>query len=250
MKPFKFAALVAGLLLATALVAPRPARAQVGAGMPDISDFAPAIARTAEDAPPPKATKGPFATGLDVPKVKPGASATALVQQIRKTLKDTYGDKMDPQFVAAWADIESSMPKMMVAMDSEMSKNGYKPRDMGVAYGLTLTTLFEVANDKKLPDTANDNASKILALAFAKQYGEKFKKLAPGDKEKAYETLLALAMLGAVMADALKQADKTDELRGVRDSSNALFQKLIGVPATQVEISDDGHISGLAPDAK
>ncbi len=228
-----------------------PMRAQAQpTGMPDLSDFAGAIANTADAAPIPKKTDGPFATGLIVPKVKPGVAATALVSQMRKALSDNYGDKMDPSFVAAWKEIETSMPTYLTAIENGMTKEGFKTRDMGVAYGLTLTTLFEIANDTELSDKADENAAKILALAFAKQYGDKFKTIAPAEKEKFYETILASVIVNSIMADALKQGDKPDELKSTREGTNDLFEKLIGVPATQVQISDTGDISGLAPDAE
>ena len=250
MKHFHFGARIAGLLLlGSALLAPQPARAQAGAGMPDLSDFAGAIASTARSAPVVAAAKADkpnavFSTGLSVPRVKPGSGAA----EVGKTFREAGVKAGGPE--AALKELEAAMPKYLVAIEGEMTKNKVAPRDMGVAVAVSLMQLHKDATKSELPEKADDVATKTLALATAKVWGPNFKKLPAAQQENLYEKLMMSAFLNALLIAQFDAAGKTEDADAMRQASGELFETLVGVPASSMKVSDDGVISGLAPDKK
>lgn len=71
-----------------------------------------------------------------------------------------------------------------------------------------------------------------------------------------YETLIMSAAISSIFADQLTEAGKAEDAatfrrcagrRGAgRRGAGELFEKLVGVPAQQMEVRKDGRISGLA----
>ena len=232
------AALGLGLLL------PMRAQAQIGAsGIPDMSDFAGLIAKSAQTAPKksaPADAKTVFSTGLTVPSVKPGQASKDLVKQMREAVEKAAGP------MPALGEIEKVMPQILVSLESELEKNKFAKRDMGVAYGLAVLTNYETATGTKVPDAPSLVATKSLATAFNTAYGAKIKPLAPAAKEKMYETLVMSAVISSIFADQLAEAGKTEDATTFRQGAGEMFEKLVGVPADQMKIDKDGRISGLS----
>ena len=245
MKHFTFLRLaVLGTLI---LGASSSARAQ--GGMPDLSDFGGAIEKKSQTlaAQKPAPNAGIFKTSLSVPIVKPGATASALIRQMRLKIEEM--DKANPgvakpEFIQAYADLEKQMPQILSAIEAEMGKQKLAKRDMGVAAGLVFTTLWETANDKEVADP-NNVAVRAMASVAETAWAPKWKTLSPADKEKLYENLLMSAAFQSLMAGQFKEAGKTEDEAGFRESAATMFETLIGVPASQVQIADDGQISQM-----
>ena len=250
MKHHRFGLLLAGLvLLGTALLAPKPASAQMAAGVPDLSDFAGAIAKSAQTAPTAtakadlkKATV--FKTDLAVPRVKPGSGASEIGRMFRVEGVKAGGPE------AALKEIEAAMPKILVAVEGELTKNKFAPRDMGVAMGVSIMQLYKDATATELSDDAETVATKSFASAVAKNWGPNFKKLAPAAQEQMYEKILMSTALNSMLISQFAEAGKTDEADSLRAASGEMFEKLVGVPALEMKVAADGRISGLAPDKK
>ena len=230
--------------LGLSLLLPMRAQAQVGAsGIPDMSDFAGLIAKSAQTAPKkdaPAQANAMFSTGLTVPNVKPGQASKDLVRLMREAVEKEAGP------MPALIEIENAMPQILVAIEGELEKNKVAKRDMGVAYGLAVLTNYETATKTKVPDAPSLVATKSLASAFSTAYGAKIKALAPAAKEKLYETLIMSAAISSIFADQLDESGKTEDAQTFRDGAGEIFEKLVGVPADQMKIGKDGRISGLA----
>lgn len=230
--------------IAALVWAPAPAFAQAGGGgVPDLSDFAGAIAKSVEAPPKVKATPagGVFKSGLEVPSVKPGQTARGIGKQLRETIEKGSGS---PQPAAA--QLEKEMPGMLTQLEAALVKAGFAKRDMGVALAYTFIDLYETGTNQTVPEKPSTIAAKVLATAFAKHWGPNFAKLKPEAKEQIYESLILSTTLNTAFAQQFEKAGKTKEAADMRKTSADLFEKLIGVPPSQVKIGPDGRISGLA----
>ena len=181
-----------------------------------------------------------FSTGLTVPSVKPGEASKDLVRQMRKAVEEGAGP------MPALTEIENAMPQILVAIEGELEKNKVAKRDMGVAYGLAVLTNYETATATKVPDAPSLVATKSLASAFNTAYGAKIKALSPAAKEKLYETLIMSAAMMNIFAEQLTESGKDEDAQTFRDGAGEIFEKLVGVPASQMKVGTDGQISGLA----
>ena len=245
MKHYKIGSLIAGIvLLGTALLAPKPANAQMAAGVPDLSDFAGAIAKSAQSAPAKTNANAVFKTDLAVPRVKPGSGASEIGRMFRVEGVKAGGPE------AALKEIEAAMPQILVALEGEMTKNKFAPRDMGVAMGVSIIQLYQDATGVEVSDSAEDIATKSFAAAVAKNWGPNFKKMAPAAQEQMYEKILMSTALNSMLISQFAEAGKTDEADSLRVVSGEMFEKLVGVPASAMTVGKDGRISGLSPDEK
>ena len=245
---FKRAATFGALTLALSVGG--KARAQDAGGMPDLSDFAGAIAGAAQAAPPKKAAPAPqggFKSGLNVPRVKPGEGARSVARALREKVQAQYGDKLDPKFVAALQSLEDAMPKVLTGVEGEMGKQGFAPRDMGNAYAFAFLQLHEDATGTKTPDAPSTVAARTLSKAVSMAWGDKYKTLQPAQQETAYESLIAATALNSLLIQTFDEAGKKDEADTMRQGSAQIFETLVGVPPTQVVISPEGQLSGLLP---
>ncbi|MBC8141502.1 MAG: hypothetical protein H7Y38_08685 [Armatimonadetes bacterium] len=232
---------ILAIAIAGAGFAARPAQAQLGGGVPDLSEFAGAISASIADgdAPVSKTPGGKFSSGLVVPSVKPGAAAQGIGKQLRDAL-DKNGKK--PENAA----IETEMPTTLKNIEAGLEKVGFAKRDMGVALGYAFLYNYETATGKKVPEAASATAAKTVAAAFAKHWDAKYKTMKPEAKEKIYESLLVSTTLFAAFSEQFEKAGKTQDATSIRKSAGMLFEKLIGVPPAQVTIDDAGKITGLA----
>jgi len=85
-------------------------------------------------------------------------------------------------------------------------------------------------------------------MVIGKVWGPKFKTLSPAAKEKMYESLIMATTLNTALTQQFAKAGKAKEAAAMRQTSAQLFQTLVGVPPTQVEIGPDGQLSGLSKD--
>lgn len=239
MKQFNNRVRFGGVLALAALATITPAHAQ--GGMPDLSDFAGAIAKSAEVAPPKKAAApGVYKSGLNVPSVKPGEGAREIGRQLRQKVEAQAG----PQ--PALKQLEDALPQTLVELEGFFVKSGFAKRDMGVAFGYAFLDLYETANKKTVPEASSKVAVRTFSAAVAKTWGPKFNALTPAAKEKMYETVIMSTTLNTLLATQFAKAGKKDEEASLRQTSASLFETLIGVPASQVVIANDGRISGLS----
>jgi hypothetical protein len=113
-----------------------------GQGVPDLSDFAGAIGKSVESGAAPKsATPGAvFSSGLKVPSVKPGATATDIAKQLWVSIEKQSG----PQ--PSLAKMEAGMPQLLTGLEDFLVKNELAKRDLGVAYAYAFLTDWETAN--------------------------------------------------------------------------------------------------------
>jgi len=237
----QFSLAVFGALL---LLCP-PARAQ-GGGMPDLSDFAGAIAGAVDNAPPKKVAttpKGGFSSGLIVPRIKPGEGARAVGHTIRAAIEKQSG----PQ--PAFKQLEDALPGVLTETEKQFVRLGFAPRDMGTAYAFAFIELRDNATGGNTPDATAKIAGRSLSSAIGKFWGPKFKNVKPADKESMYETLITATLLNSLFTQQFEKAGKKTEAQTFRGASAKLFEQLVGVPASQVEIGPDGQISGLKKDA-
>lgn len=239
-KLIRFAALGAVLFCASV------ARAQ--GGMPDLSDFAGAIAKST--APTQKATPGgPVKSSLSVPTVKPGTTSSSLVRQMRLAVEkqaEAQPEAGGQAFQNALLDLEKSMPKILTALEAEFVKQGFSKRDMGVTAGIVFVQLYETANNKVVSDKATKVAVSAIASAIDKGWAPIFTKLTPAAKEEMYETWLMGTAINAIFVEQFVKAGKTEEADQLREQAATMFRDLTGVPSSQVTIAADGRISGLA----
>ena len=243
---FKYLSRVAGFVAVGLglLISGSGAQAQPGAsGMPDLSDFAGAIAQSAE-APPKKAEAkgGLFKSGLPVPSVQPGETARDLGRQFREAGVKAGGPE------AALKQLEDALPQVLVALEGELEKKGFAKRDMGVAFAVSILDMYETATKIKVPDAPSEIAARTLATAVATHWGPNYLKMEPAAKEKMYESIIMATALNTILAQQFEAAGKTDEANSMRQTSAQLFETLIGVPPAQVKIAEDGTISGLSPE--
>lgn len=218
------------------------ARAQDGGGVPDLSDFAGAIARSAQ-APPaksePRAGEA-WKSGMAVPSVKPGEGARGIGRKFR-----LEGEKNGAPREAL-QQLEDAMPKILVALEDAFEKNGFSKRDMGVAYAYVFIDLYENATSQSVPEAPSKVAMRTLGTAISTHWGPKFATLEPADRESLYESLIISTSLTTMLTQQFDEAGKADEAKAMRQSSAQLFETLIGVPPAQVKIAEDGTISGLS----
>jgi len=230
-------------VLGTLIVGASTARAQ--GGMPDLSDFAGAIAGAVNNAPPKKLAptpKGGFSSGLTVPKVNPGEGARAVGHTIRLAIEAKAG----PQ--PAFKQLEDALPNVLTETEKQFTKLGFAPRDMGTAYAFAFIELRDNATGANTPDATAKIAGRSLSSAIGKFWGPKFKTLPAATKENMYETLITATLLDSLFTQQFDKAGKKTEAQTFRDASAKLFEQLVGVPASQVEISPSGEISGLKKD--
>lgn len=236
---FAFAAGLAWLALPLS-----PACAQAGGqGIPDLSDFAGAIAKSVEAAPTGKAgapSAGGFKSGLTVPSVKPGETARGIGRQLRTTIEKQSGPNPGLQ------QMEDGMPAMLSQIEQALVKSGFAKRDLGVAMAYAFLDLYETATKQSVPVAPSEVAAKTMATAVAKHWGPRFAALSPAAKESMYESLLISTTLNTAFAQQFAKAGKTQDEASIRQTSGQLFEKLIGVPPAQVKISPEGRITGLS----
>lgn len=233
------AAIVSGALGLALLAPTMPARAQAG-GMPDLSDFAGAIAKSAEAAPKKAVPAGIFKSGLVVPSVKPGAGAREIGRKMRVAVEEQGGP------AAAYAQLESEMPGILTALEKAFVQLGFAKRDMGVAYAYVFIDLLQTATKTEVPDAASKVAMRSLATAISKNWGSKWAKMPAADKESLYESMMMATTVNTLLATQFDKVNKEEEAAQLREIAGQLFEKLIGVPPSQVKIAPDGRISGLS----
>ncbi len=214
--------------------------------MPDLSDFAGAIAGAAEAAPPPKAVappKGGFSSGLAVPRVHPGEAARAIGHELRVKVEAKTGPS------APLKALEDGMPGALKEIEAQFQKLGFAPRDMGNAYAYVFLDLHDNAVGVDTPQAPSLAAARTLSTVIGKVWGPKFKTLPPAQKEQIYESMIMATTLNTALTKQFVKAGKTKDADTMRQTSAQLFQTLVGVPPAQVEIGPNGELTGLKPDA-
>jgi hypothetical protein len=244
MKKFLFAG-----ALGLALFSSSAARGQ--GGMPDMSDFAGAVAQKAESAPPAKVVPTPktgFASGLVVPRVKPGQAARGVFTQLREQTAEAAVTQPEmAQVVPALKELEKQAPAMLTAIEKELLvKYGFAPRDMGTAYAFSFLTLLEGATGRKTTDTQDKVAGRTLSKAVGTHWAPKWKGLTPAAKEQMYESLMMSSALTSLLIEQFAKAGRTEEVATLRASAGATFEKLVGVSPENVKIAPNGRLSGLS----
>ena len=149
------------------------ARAQ--RGVPDMSDFAgasaqAAIVKRAEAAPPKKLAPVPatgFASGLVVPRVKPGQAARGVFAELRKKTEEAAVTQPEmTKVIPAIKELEKQAPTILKEVEKALlTKKGFAPRDMGTAYAFTFLTLYTSATGQKTTDVQDKVAGRTLSSA-------------------------------------------------------------------------------------
>lgn len=235
--------------LGLALFSTSPARAQ--GGMPDMSDFAGVVAKKAQAAPPKKAAPTPktgFASGLVVPRVKPGQAARGIFTQLRQQTEAASKDQADmAQVLPALKELEEQAPALLSSIEKELlTKYGFATRDMGTAYAFSFLTLLEAATGRKTTDVQDKAAGRTLSSAVGTYWAARWKTMTPAAKEQAYESLIMSTALSSLLIEQFDKVGKTQEVAALRASAGETFQKLVGVAPQGVKIAADGRISGLS----
>lgn len=227
-------------LVGLGLVA-RPAHAQVGGSVPDLSGFADEIASSfsADPKGSGKSEGGVFQSGLTVPSVKPGAAAQGIGKQLRDALEK--GGKKEGA-----AALETEMPETLKKVEAGLEKVGLAKRDMGIAVAYAFLYNWETATGQTIPEKPSMIAAKNVATAIGKHWEPKFAKMTPESKESIYESLLISTTLFSAFAQQFEKAGKTEDAASIRKSAGMMFEKLIGVPPSQVKIDAEGKITGLS----
>lgn len=235
-------------LILGALLCASSSRAQTG-GAPDMSDFGGAIAQGVEDAPSTApVTKGPIASGLVVPRVKPGTGAHDLFEQMRQRVREAGATNPEMlKILPAYNDIEKQAPAILTAFEAELKKQGFAPRDMGTAYAVAFLQLRESATGKTTTPAQDKAVGRTVARVIPGIMGAKWKTLTPAHKEKLYETTLLAAAIQTLLIEQLVKSGDTQRLVAQRKDAADAFKQLVGVPPEQIEISDEGQISGTVP---
>lgn len=218
-------------------------------GAPDMSDFGGAIAQGVEDAPQTApATKGPIASGLTVPRVKPGQGAREMFEAMRQKVREAGATNPEMlKILPAYDDIEKQAPALLTAVEAECKKRGFAPRDMGTAYAIAFLTLRESATGKTTTETQDKAVVQTVAKVIPGIMGAKWKTLTPAHKEKLYETLIMGAAINGLIVEQLAKTGDATRLAAQRQDAADAFKNLVGVPPEQVEISPEGQISGTVP---
>lgn len=227
-------------LVGVGLVA-RPAQAQIGGSVPDLSGFADEIASSlsTDSKGASKSEGGVFKSGLTVPSVKPGSTAQGIGKQLREVLEK--GGKKEGA-----AAIETEMPETLKKVEAGLEQIGFAKRDMGIAIAYAFIYNWETATGETIPEKQSMIAAKNVATAIGKHWGPKFAKMTPESKEKIYESLLISTTLFSAFAQQFEKAGKPEDAANIRKSAGQMFQTLIGVPPSQVKIDESGRITGLA----
>ena len=236
-------------LILGALLCASSARAMVN-GAPEMSDFGNAIAQGVEDAPAPDATKatGPIASGLVVPRVKPGTGGRDMFEKMRQKVREAAETQPEMlKILPAYTEIEKQAPAILTAFEAELKKQGFAPRDMGTAYTVAFLQLRENATGKTTTPAQDKAVGRTVARIIPGIMGAKWKTLTPAHKEKLYETTLLAAAIQTLIIEQLVKTGDAERLAAQRKDAADAFKQLIGVPPEQVEISDEGQISGTVP---
>ena len=236
-------------LILGALLCATSARATIN-GAPDMSDFGGAIAQGVEDAPQAKATKptGPIASGLTVPRVKPGQGAHEMFEAMREKVREAGETNAEMlKILPAYDELEKQAPAILTAFEAELTKQGFAPRDMGTAYAVAFLQLRENATGKTTTPAQDQAVGRTVARVIPGVMGTKWKTLTPTHKEKLYETTLMAAAIQTLIIGQLVETGDTQRLDAQRKDAADAFKQLVGVPPEQIEISDEGQISGTVP---
>ena len=229
--------------------------AQAQGGVPDMSDFAgasaqAAIVKRAEAAPPKKLAPAPatgFASGLVVPRVKPGQAARGVFTELRRKTEEAAVTQPEMlKVIPAIKELEKQAPAILKEVEKALLvQKGFAPRDMGTAYAFTFITLWSSATGEKTTDMQDKAAGRTLSSAVGTYWAPKWKKVAPADKERLYESLLMSSALSSSLIEEFEKAGKTEEVATLRATAGETFEKLVGVSPENVKIGADGRISGL-----
>ena len=226
---------VALAMLACALCLARPASAQMGAqDSPDLSGPAEVITKAAA---PPAPTAGKlFGSGLAVPSVHPGETARGIARQMRVGIEKQSGPN------PALQKLEDAMPGLLSGLETLMGKQGFAERDLGVASGFFFIGNWQTATGQTLSDPAQAAAVRAVAASASKKWEARFRTLSPPAREKTYESLLISTALLNVFAQTFDKAGKAKDAASIRQTAGTLFEKVVGLPPAQVEVSVDGRI--------
>jgi hypothetical protein len=222
--------------LGFALFLPALSGAQLGSeGLPDLSGISGSISGAIAPKP-----SGTFSSGLKVPSVNPGTAAKGIGRQLRTTIEEKTGQKN-----AALQALEDEMPKALEKIEAGLQGLGMAKRDLGVAAGYFFITSYETATGKTIPQEASLAAGRTVAKVVGERWGGKFKSLSAARQESMYETLLIAPTLLNEFATQFEKVGKTEDAKGMRQASAAMFQKLIGASPDSIRIDGTGRISGL-----
>lgn len=223
------------VLLAIAL--PGLGNAQLGGeGLPDLSGISGSIAGAVAPKP-----AGTFSSGLKVPSVNPGAAAKGIGRTLRTSIEAKTGQK-NPGLQT----LEDEMPQTLAKIESGLQGIGFAKRDFGVAVGYFFVTTYEAATGKTVPQSASEAAGRTVAKAVGQSWAARFKAMSPANQESAYETMLVAPTLLSALATQFEKMGKTADAQAMRQASAALFEKIVGTPASSVTIDASGRIGGLA----
>ncbi len=139
------------------------------------------------------------------------------------------------------------MPGMLSDFEAYMVKSGFAKRDLGNALGVFFAENWMTATKQKLSDDAEASVVRSVGGMAGTKCKAKFVGMAPVAKEKTYESVLMGTLLLGQFVQVYEKAGKTQEEAAMRRAGAALFQKVVGVAAADVNISADGKITSALP---
>lgn len=215
-----------------------------------MSDFGGAIAQKAEAAPKKAAAipKTGFASGLVVPRVKPGQAARGVFQELRAKTEEAAITQPDMlKVVGALKELEMQAPTILKELEKQLLvQYGFAPRDMGTAYAMAFLSLHESATGRKTTQGQEQAAGRTLSAAIGQYWAPKWSALPPAEKEKLYESLLMSSALTSLLIEQFTEAKRDEEVATLRAGAGETFEKLVGVSPENVVIAADGRLSGLS----
>ena len=181
---------------------------------------------------------GVFRSGLAVPSVRPGQTASAVA---REMLADAGPSLQDGLRL-----LQPIMPQVLETIETEVASRGLASRDAGVAAGVAFVVLWGTARSEDLSDEASSAAIRTVGRAVAQTWSD-YPTLTPDQQEATYEAMLVRPSLLAAFAQQAQDASETAQEASPRRAAAQSFRTLFGVDPSGVLIDADGRVSGLAP---
>ncbi len=120
-----------------------------------------------------------------------------------------------------------------------LTQHGFELGDVGMAYGVSYVTLWELSNDTTLPLAASGRVVRHWSDVFSEI---KTTGVSKAELDTSYDALLHTPIIFIAMRDAAGTAGTADVSGIVSAQASTMFHEIAGYPASIVDISADGVI--------
>ncbi len=123
--------------------------------------------------------------------------------------------------------------------ETVLTQHGFELGDVGMAYGVSYVTLWELANNKTLSLAASGRVVRLWSDVFSDVTATGVSK---AELDISYDALLHTPIIFIAMRDAAGTVDNVDVSNVVSTQASTMFQEIVGYPVSVVDIGPDGVI--------